>query len=200
MNCLAACTGCLHWLLALAACTQYWLLGKLQGLGGGQRPAGAADSGVLLPMPRAEAVRRAAPSPTLPLPCTNPLACRLFVRKRTATATVEGRPGRPACLVLSGFRGHAPAGTWGRLSTFWPGQWHPFAVVSPPRREEGGSSHSMLIAPAGDWTKARIEEAQAANGTQRKYYVRLLRAPGEGPGDGLVMRGRKQGSGQGDLS
>lgn len=102
----------------------------------------------------------------------------LFVRKRTATATVMGQPGRPACLILSGFRGHAPAGTWGRLSTWWPGQWHPFAVVSPPRREEGGGNHSMLIAPAGDWTKARIREAEAANGTAHQYYVRLLRAPG----------------------
>lgn len=113
--------------------------------------------------------------------------------KRTATATVVGRPGRPACLILSDFRGHAPAGTWGRLSVFWPGQWHPFAVVSPGRREEGGGSHSMLIAPAGDWTQARIKEAEAANGSARQYYVRLLRAPGEPsrvtPQCGLVCAG-----------
>lgn len=111
---------------------------------------------------------------------------RLFVRKRTAIASVMGRPGRPACLILSGFRGHAPAGTWGRLSTWWPGQWHPFAVVSPPRREEGGGNHSMLIAPAGDWTKARIREAEAANGTAHQYYVRLLRAPGGSWGGGWL--------------
>lgn len=113
---------------------------------------------------------------TLSYACLTPPR-RLFVRKRAATATVVGRPGRPACLILSGFRGHAPAGTWGRLSVFWPGQWHPF--VSPARREEGGAEHSMLIAPAGDWTQARIAEVQAANGTQRRFYVRLLRTPGK---------------------
>jgi hypothetical protein len=42
----------------------------------------------------------------------------------------------------------------------------------------------MIIAPAGDWTKARIKEAEeaqaAANGAgaPKTFYVRLLRAPG----------------------
>ena len=60
------------------------------------------------------------------------------MRKRTASASVEGRAGRPSCMVLAGFSGHAPAGTFGRLSTFWPGEFHPFATVSTPKDSEGG--------------------------------------------------------------
>ena len=82
--------------------------------------------------------------PALPLAsCLRPAPCillssRLLVRKRTASATVEGRPGRPSCMVLAGFKGHAAAGTFGRLSTFWPGEFHPFATVSTPKDSKGG--------------------------------------------------------------
>jgi hypothetical protein len=45
----------------------------------------------------------------------------------------------------------------------------------------------MVVAPAGDWTRARIEEAAAAadveagggGGATLSLYVRLIRAPGE---------------------
>jgi hypothetical protein len=116
-----------------------------------------------------------------------------------------GAPGAPFLHGFGWFRGHAPAGTFGRLSTFWPGEFHPFATVSTPKDSEGGErahppTHSAGPVPgcpgpcplplaltgqlAGDWTRARVREAEeaqaAANGAgaPKTFYVRLLRAPG----------------------
>ena len=50
------------------------------------------------------------------------------------------------------------------------------AVISGKATEPDGKSHSMIIAPAGDWTKNTIRDA--SSGRDITYYVRLIRAPG----------------------
>ena len=77
-------------------------------------------------------------------------------------------------LVIKGFQGHAAAGSWGRISVNPWGEWHPFALISPPRdkRDPESKSHMIVMAKAGDWTAARMDAPPDT------LWIRRIKAPG----------------------
>lgn len=97
-----------------------------------------------------------------------------FVRKRRVRTKVLKKG---AVMMIDGFPGFGSAGHFGRISTSWTSEWHPFAVISDKKDKEKSSRHAMIIARAGDWTAKRINEASSKH--RRKYFtVRLIRSPG----------------------
>lgn len=98
----------------------------------------------------------------------------LLVRQQKVKASVLKKGN---LMMLEGFKRHTAAGHFGRISIFWPGEWHPFAVISGKEDEEGGNTHTMIIARAGDWTTQRIKEAGWKK-PRDTFTVRLIKSPG----------------------
>ena len=72
-------------------------------------------------------------------------------------------------LVIT-YNDAAPAcGTFGRISHSVLGEYHTFALITPDPKTR---SHKMIVAAAGDWTKALIASPP------RSLWVRTIRPPG----------------------